>query len=557
MAWMKQSAKAAEIPEENPAKKPKRKKSKAWILLVVVLLATALAAPRFLRDRTQENSADSLYKTATVSRRDITSAISDSGSLQPADSYTVISLVSGEILSAGFNTGDQVNKNDVLYEVDSSDVDTGIQRAELALSQSRRSYNNKLESVEKLHISAPIGGKITGISHGADDMVSSNAVIARIENTTSLTLTEYYSEEYRAQIHVGMDAVVSVSDHMLTLDGTVREIAERQRFSETGIPCFAVTIQVANPGALNVGAAATGWLNGTDGALYPSIADDDGLDALEAAIVRAGISGTVESVSVRNEEIISAGQTIMRLHSDTLSDEIDAAADALRDAELSLKNQKDNLENYTICAPISGTIVDKYYKEGENAENGKTLCTIFDLSSLTITLHVDELDIRSIAVGQSATVTADAVPETTYQGVITEISINGTAAGGVTTYPVTVRIDETEGLLPGMNADVSIVVSENKQVLTLPAEAVETAGRVLVKNADGSTGENAPAGYRYVKVEIGVSDDNYVEILSGLAEGDEVSYIPDTGGGLFEFMMNGGAMGGGPPGGMNAMRGGA
>ena len=201
--------------------------------------------------------------------------------------------------------------------------------------------------------------------------------------------------------------------------------------------------------------------------------------------------------------------------------------------------------------------MDKYYKEGENAENGKTLCTIFDLSSLTITLHVDELDIRSIAVGQSATVTADAVPETTYQGVITEISINGTAAGGVTTYPVTVRIDETEGLLPGMNADVSIVVSENKQVLTLPAEAVETGGRVLVKNADGSTGENAPAGYRYVKVEIGVSDDNYVEILSGLAEGDEVSYIPDTGGGLFEFMMNGGAMGGGPPSGMNAMRGGA
>lgn len=545
MAWMKQDAKAAEIPEEKAAKKPKRKRSKAWILLALVLLAAALLVPRFLRDRAQGDPADTLYKTATVTRRDITSAISDSGSLQPADSYTVISLVSGEILSAGFNTGDEVSKHDILYEVDSSDADTGIQRAELALSQSRRSYNNKLESAEKLHISAPIGGKITGISYAADDMVSSNAVIARIENTAFLTLTEYYSEEYRAQIHVGMDAVVSVSDQMLTLDGTVKELSELRRFSATGVPCFAVTIQVANPGALNAGEEATGWLNGIDGALYPSIADGDGLDALETAVVRAGISGIVELVAVRNEEIVSAGQPLMRLHSDTLSDELEAAADSLRDAELSLKNQQDNLENYTICAPINGTIVDKYYKEGENAENGKILCTIFDLSSLTITLHVDELDIRSIAVGQSATVTADAVPETTYRGTITEISINGTAAGGVTTYPVTVRIDETEGLLPGMNADVSIVVSENKGVLTLPAEAVETGGRVLVKNADGSTGENAPEGYRYVKVELGVSDENYVEILSGLAEGDEVVYIPDTGGGLFDFMMRGAAMRGG------------
>ena len=554
MSWMKRNAEAAEISEETAAKKPKRKRSKAWILPVVILLAAGLLVPRFLRDRAQGNSAETLYKTVTVSRRDITSAISDSGSLQPADSYTVISLVSGEILSAGFNTGDQVSKDDVLYRVDSSDIATGIERAELALSKSRRSYNQKLESVEKLHISAPIAGKITGISYAVGDMVNNNAVIARIENTSSLMLTEYYSEAYRSQIRVGMDAVVSVSDQMLTLNGSVREITELRRFSATGVPCFAVTLQVANPGALNAGTAAAGWLKGTAGDIYHSISDEDGLDALETAVVRAGVSGTVETVSVRNEEIISAGQEIMRLHSETLSDELASAADSLRDAELSLKNQHDNLENYTICAPISGTIVDKYYKEGENAENGRTLCTIFDLSSLTITLHVDELDIKSIAVGQKATVTADAMPDTTYQGVITEISINGTAAGGVTTYPVTVRIDESEGLLPGMNADVSIVVSESVGVLTLPADAVETGGRVLVKNADGSTGANAPEGYRYVKVEIGVSDENYVEILSGLAEGDEVAYIPDTGKGIFGFMMEGpmANMGGG----MNPMRGG-
>ena len=84
------------------------------------------------------------------------------------------------------------------------------------------------------------------------------------------------------------------------------------------------------------------------------------------------------------------------------------------------------------------------------------------------------------AVGQSVQVTADAVPDKTYTGTVTRVSMKGTSSGGTTTYPVKVRIDETEGLRPGMNANAEIVVAQAKNTLTVPNAAIVRGGYVLV-----------------------------------------------------------------------------
>ena len=528
---------AASVPGKHKGSKKK------WLVLLLIA-AVCLGLFFFLRrgpgaGGPGANSAQYIYTQAQA--RDITSALTDSGTLEPADSYTVFSLVSGEILSAAFETGDMVQKDDVLYLVDSSDTNNSIERAENALAQRRRSYNKLVDSRNDLTVTAPISGTISGFTAKVGGTANTNTVAANIEDTSFLLLTEYYSLEYAGQIYEGMPATISVSDQMMTLTGRVKEVSSLKRTSETGIPCFAVTVQVENPGSLAVGTTATCWL---DGSIYPSITDEDGFEALDRTTVYYGISGTVEQVHVRNGEIVSAGATLVELSSDTLEDSIQDAADALRDAELSLENQYDILDNYTIEAPISGTIVDKYYKQGENAETGKTLCTIFDLSSLTMTLNIDELDIRSVSVGQTAQITADAVPGQVYEGIITEVGINGTSSGGVTTYPVKVQISQTEGLLPGMNVDVSIVISQELGVLAVPADAVQTGGRVLVKTADGSTGDGAPTGYEYVRVEIGASNEDYVQILSGLEAGAEIAYPMTTSLSIFDMMQMGpGAMG--------------
>ena len=140
-------------------------------------------------------------------------------------------------------------------------------------------------------------------------------------------------------------------------------------------------------------------------------------------------------------------------------------------------------------------------------------------------------------------ITADAVEGKTYTGVVTKVSVAGTSSGGTTTYPVTVRIDETEGLLPGMNVDAAITLESASGVLAIPSGALNRGNTVLV-TADSPSAANGTAmeggEYYSVPVEIGASDSSYIEIVSGLQEGDTVAYIPTTGSGRFEMMIPGG-----------------
>ena len=188
------------------------------------------------------------------------------------------------------------------------------------------------------------------------------------------------------------------------------------------------------------------------------------------------------------------------------------------------------------------------------------LCTIYDLSYLTMTLSVDELDISSIAVGQSVSVTADAVEGKTYEGVVTKVSVAGTSSGSATTYPVTIRIDDTDGLLPGMNVDAVITLNSAENVLAIPSAALNRGNTVLVtadspSAANGTVSEITGADgeeYYSVPVEVGTSDSSYLEIISGLQEGDTVVYIPTAASSENAFAMMGSMPGGGmmPAGGM-------
>lgn len=544
---MKKHKKEVQQTDAAAGSGPKKRtgKKKIWIIggIVVVVAFFVFKSCSGAGAKMQDP-----YLYAAAETRDMVSTLTGTATLQPADSYTVSTLVAGDILAAGFEEGDIVTKGNTLYEIDSSKRATGIEQAEIALSQTQRAYQKKAGSANDLTITAPISGMVQGITAQEGDSVGAQMAVATIENTDTLILTEYYSEEYIGQIYAGMGATVSIPEQMLNIEGRVKEVSSVKRTSDTGILCYAVTVEFINPGSVAVGSAATCWLNGGS-SIYPSIVATEGVRASERAVIYPDVTGTISDIPIRNGERIKAGQTIMSLSSDTLHDEILNAQDSLRNSELSLKSQYDTLEDYTITAPIDGTIVNKYYKEGETSEAGKPLCIIYDLSNLVLTMNVDELDIAQVSVGQTAAITADAVTGKVYQGVITKIGINGTSTGGVTTYPVSIRIDETEGLLPGMNVDISVIVQQRQQTIAVPSDAVERSNRVLVKSADGTTGEGAPEGYQYVEVQTGISDTAFTEILSGIKAGDEIAYKPPQASGGMMFGMGPAVSVGAPAGG--------
>lgn len=135
----------------------------------------------------------------------------------------------------------------------------------------------------------------------------------------------------------------------------------------------------------------------------------------------------------------------------------------------------------TITATASGTIIAKDVKVGDtvgsSSSTTETMCVINDLSCLEMTLDIDELDILDIAVGQKAEITADAIDDCTFEGVVTNIS-----SAGTTTYPVTIRIDDTGSLMPGMNATAALDIPPCRRYVIVKATAGFAVFRLILKS---------------------------------------------------------------------------
>ena len=179
-------------------------------------------------------------------------------------------------------------------------------------------------------------------------------------------------------------------------------------------------------------------------------------------------------------------------------------------------------------------MIEKNFKAGDNIESssltaaGGNLAVIYDMSSLTFEMKIAELDINKIEVGQTVTITADAVEGETFTGVVDKVSINGVTVGGMTSYPVTVSILEPGSLKPGMNVSADIIVERVGEVLCVPVEAVNRgAEKPYVQVAPASAlDENGNltdiSSLERREVTLGRNDDSYIEITGGLEEGEIV-----------------------------------
>jgi len=516
---------------EGGSKKSKLKSSifkKKKIIIGVLAFVIIIGLGLFLMNRSSANSGQTIesYTNYTVETRDITLTLSGTGTLEPADSYTVSTLVSGDVLSSPFEEFDIVDKDVILYELDSSDASVSIEQAELSLAQSERSYNLKLETLEDLKIKANENGEVIELLVKVGDKVSAGQQVATIRNSATMSLVIPFGTDDVTQFYIGQNAEVTLDSSFEILQGKISEISGVEERLEGNMLIKKVTIDVSNPGGIAAEQLAT--------AMIGDIASN-GSGTFEykgESTVNAETSGEVSQVNVIEGQSVSKNQVMITMFNNSLTSEVENSEDSLRNSQLSLENRYDQFDNYIIESPIAGTIIEKNYKEGDSFESGNILCTIFDLSYLTMTLNVDELDISNVEIGQEVAITVEALPENNYTGYVTKVNINGTTSNGVTSYPVTIRIDETEGLLPGMNVQGSIVVSSSTNTLAIPVTALYRGNRILVKSDEtkGEKSEEASPveGFTFAVVTPGISDGEYIEIIDGINEGDVIAYLEEA-----------------------------
>jgi HlyD family secretion protein len=491
---------------------------------IAVVAAAAVLVAVIVPRKSRSASADLAYTQEKLGRRDIVNVYDGSGTINAADSYTVKSLVTGTVLTADFELGDTIQKGDVLYVIDSSDVEGDLESAQLSVSQAQRSYD---DAADARNVRTKIGGEVSSFAVAAGDAVQAGQTVATVRDTSVMLLAVDFPAAEAQSFAVGQAAQVMPDTTFEVLNGTIRSVSGADPSGDASLMTCTVTIAVPNAGSLTTAQAAVAQVNGVSSLNSAHFAYQR-----EETVVAAA-SGTVSELCVREGSTVRQDDVLLRITGKDLDKQAQNAADNLRSAELRMSSAERNISHYTIDAPISGTIVDKKVKAGDKLSANDTamqnLCTIYDMSYLEMKLNVDELKIRSLEVGQEVDITADAVPGETYKGVISSILVAGTTANGSTSYPVTVRIDDMGELLPGMNATAKITTASVKNVLALPNAALVRGSYVLVTRdspsaANAETSMTAPDGYVYVKVTTGISDDDYIEVKSGLQEGDTIAY---------------------------------
>ena len=524
---------------EKRSRKKNKKKSR-WLTGIFICVVLLLAGAVAVRRRAKPAGAPAEEsRTAQVTRQSITSELSSSGTLAAKDTYTITSLVEGEVIAADFEEGDQVEKGQILYQLDPSSIDSELNTASNSVSRAESSYNSAAEDYAEVQskwsgntYKATETGYIKNLYVEAGDKINNGSQIADIYSDALMKLRLPFLREEAALIPVGSQAVITLSGTGEQLPGVVTIVSSMDETLSGGRLVRYVTITVANPGGMTGDMTATAVVGefscSEEGSFTVSV------DKTMSASISGNSSVEIAGLLVNEGDYVTEGQPVFTITEKSAKDllesyknSLEQAEEGLESARNKLESTQDNLENYTITAPISGQVIQKAAKVGDNIRrSGNTdtaMAVIYDLSSLTFEMSIDELDIQKVEVGQTVEVTADAFEGETFTGKVTNVSLQSSYSNGVTNYPVTVTLDEAGKLLPGMNVDGTIIIDKAENVLTIPVDSLMRGSRVYVKDDTAlSADKGVPAGFRAVEVTTGLTNDQYVEILEGLSEGDEV-----------------------------------
>ncbi|MBR5157620.1 MAG: HlyD family efflux transporter periplasmic adaptor subunit [Clostridia bacterium] len=477
--------KAKEMLKNTSATKGKKKKK---IIIACILIAVIIAGAAFGSARFFGKNDKKTIQTAVAAIGNVSNVIEGSGTIAAINQYEVTALVTGEILADYFQEGQMLNAGDLMYTIDSTEMENSIKKAQQSLEKSQLTYQESQKTLANLNVYSDVSGVITEMYVKKGDQIQSNTKIAEIINTDYMLLKIQFISSEAQQLYVGQKATVNLENSFTALEGEVTAVATGTLINADGVPVSNVEIKVANPGAVMPGERATAIV-GSFACNAPGT-----FEYYETETVLAKTSGEIISLNYREGDKITAGSKILTLESDSATKNARQNQLSVQDAQVSLQDQYDKLDDYNITAPISGKVIQKTAKAGEkldNSTNKSAMAIIADLSTLVFEISVDELDISNIKVGQTVQITADALSGKIFTGYVDNVSIVGTSSNGVTSYPVKVVVDngEESGLIPGMNVNASIVVESRENVLTVPLSAINRGNIVYVKK-DGNSAKN-------------------------------------------------------------------
>ena len=508
------------------------------------------------------------YVLGTVEKTTIISSVSASGQVSTVNQIDIKSKVSGDVIWVGVKVGDTVQAGQALAYIDATTAKQNIADAQDSLASARLQYqkdsaqapidyekavetledakknlmttfNDTYNTVSNTYLDLP--STVTGmqnILYGYDlgyqgqwnvDVLKDSGNSS--SNNIIRTFAEIAERDYKIardkydQSVLGFKMLTRYSDSASlekllvssidTTTATAQALQSELNMLDVVIDDMTTRNVSVNPSINTLRTNARGYLSTVNSNLSALLNQQKSIDTTKKNI----------RDNERNIEIYRIGN---ESGSNPIS--LQSSAQSIANQERNLQELKNNLSNYTITAPFSGTISSISIKKFDSVSTGGLVATLITTQKIA-QLSLNEVDATKINLGDKATLTFDAIEDFTLTGEVSEIDAVGSVSQGVVSYKIKIEFDsQDERIKSGMTVNSAIQTDVRQDVLAIPSSSVKTQNgityvQVFIPSLSKTEGVGSVTSLvppTQVEVKMGISDDTRVEILEGLKEGEQI-----------------------------------
>lgn len=514
----------------NQEKKQRRRKVVRTVIITIAVIAVILVLLVLSLRRSVEQkfaAAEKEVLTYQVAPGTIHTLVTGTGVLEQVDQEEIKVPAGVEIDEVFPEAGDLVTEGELLAKVDMASVMSALSDTQSQLKTLDRKINSAKDDTASTTLTAGVSGRVKKIYAEIGDDVAS--CMAEHGALALLSLDGYLAVDIEAEGPVRGDAVTVTRADGSAISGLVEQARKGQLtvlVSDDG-PLFDEEVTVSNSGGIVLG----------KGNLY-----------IHSPLAVAGYAGTVSGITARENAKVQSTSGIVTLKDTKTSANYDALLRQREELEETFLELLTIYRDGALLSKMDGLVSSVEYDEDTfNSAVENQILTLYPQKQMSVTISVDETDILSLKEEQEAEIEVSSVSEDKFSGTVTEISKVADTSSGVTQYSAELTLDREEGMLAGMTANVSVHIQGTENALIIPVDALhQNSAAYYVYTAYNSE------AHRYegrVEVTIGMQNDDYVEITSGLNQGDTVYYTESQSLTIMDMFamaqgMNGG-MGGG------------
>ncbi len=552
-------------------------------VLSVVIIFVVIFGGYYVYGKLKGSSVETRYVLAAAQKGTLVTSVSGSGQVSALNQVDIKPKVSGDVISVAAIAGQKIKAGGLILRIDSTNAakavrdaevnlqsaqialeklkqpadDLSVTQADNALTQAQQSKQNAQDDLQKVYDDgfntvANAFIDLPGVVTGLDTILNGNNVNGNQSNAYA------YADmirNYKSDIDQFRDsALASYQKARIAYDKNLQDYKNASRYSDRTVIDSLIgesyeTTKLISEAIKNAKSLLDVVNDILTGGSYRNTKPPAILATQESNLqIYTGTAnahlGNLLNVknSIKNDQdLIKNSDLTIKEKTESLT-KLKAGADPLdiQSQELSVKQRQNvlldaqqTLADYFIRAPFDGVVAKIDVKKGDSAGSGTAVATVITSKKIA-QLSLNEVDVAKIKIGQKATLTFDAFSDLTIAGEVISVDTIGTVTQGVVNYNIDIAFDtQDDRVKPSMSVSAAIITDTKQDVLLVSNSAVKSQGNThyveVLNSATGSLatttsnqGVVSATPPSQQSVEIGISNDSYTEILSGLQEGEEV-----------------------------------